>query len=414
MNDYLFESTIEEAYIGKSETLQQIEKQLQIIHDTVKRGQDINSKPEVQKLNRLIEKQFGMDIFSLRVLQEGNINAYTMVIGTKFDIGLEYDMRDLVIGSQDKGYRFKDNNNLCIITCISLGLLTHPEITGEELTGILLHEIGHNFADCLDNSIRLANRKIVKNYYQYCILKASIIFGRKYKKELEQNTNKYERKQSEKESKHRILRGWIRGLAALKYNFSSFCGQVISKLIFSKFRAAKYTDEEKNRQEDKIKKDLGRKNEVFADKFAAIYGYGGAVAKGLYKMDTNLSKADKFLDKIFGQSVVDNYNKLYQDYFLYDVHPHTIQRANSMMNSLKTELAKEDLDPKMKEVIKKQLEEMEKFVKEITTACKNDSERQAVRKAFYNTVNEKSPDALAKELEDEIEKELDEALKKNK
>ena len=131
-------------------------------------------------------------------------------------------------------------------------------------------------------------------------------------------------------------------------------------------------------------------------------------------MDVNLTKADKFLDKIFGQSVVDNYNKLCQDYFLYDVHPHTIQRANAMMNSLKAELAKEDLDPKMKEVIKKQLEEMEKFVKEITTACKNDSERQAVRKAFYNTVNEKSPDALAKELEDEIEKELDEALKKNK
>ena len=55
---------------------------------------------------------------------------------------------------------------------------------------------------------------------------------------------------------------------------------------------------------------------------------------------------------------------------------------------------------------------MNEFIKEITVATKNDTEREAVRKAFYKTVNENAPDAMAKALEDEIEKALDEGLKK--
>ena len=63
----LFEQSIDEAYVGKTDTLKEIENQFAVIKSTIKAGQDINAKPEVQKLNRLVEKQFGMEIFSLRV-----------------------------------------------------------------------------------------------------------------------------------------------------------------------------------------------------------------------------------------------------------------------------------------------------------------------------------------------------------
>ena len=91
-------------------------------------------------------------------------------------------------------------------------MILKENVTPEELTGCLLHEIGHNFADCLDNTIRLANRKIIKDYYNYLIWKASVIFGRKYKKELEKNTSKYQTKEAEKQSKENKFRGWIKGV----------------------------------------------------------------------------------------------------------------------------------------------------------------------------------------------------------
>ena len=103
MDDYItfFEQApIDEAYIGKTDILLQVEEQFGIIKNTLKKGQDFNSKPEVQKLNRLIEKQFGMDIFCLYIEDKNEMDAATDTIGTKFDLALKHEMRDFVVGSQ--------------------------------------------------------------------------------------------------------------------------------------------------------------------------------------------------------------------------------------------------------------------------------------------------------------------------
>ncbi len=416
MGDYinLFEQTISEAYIGKTDTLLQVEEQFNIMKSTLKRGQDINAREEVQKLNRLIEKQFGMDVFSLRIDQSNQINAYTEVIGTKFDLALEQNLKNLIIGSQDLGYRFKPNNKVCVITTIYLGLIMNPDITGEELTGCLLHEIGHNFADCLDENIRLANKKITRQYYEYLIWKASLLFGRrKAKKELQQNTSEYQSKESEKQQKNKTFRGWLKGLAAIKYNFKAFTSEVLGRLAMAAYQPKKMTKKEAKEAEEKVLKSTDRRNEVFADKFAAVYGYGTAQASILYKMETTQSSAAKFIDKFFGKGINDTVDQIFQNYYLYDPHPQVVQRVNAMIKTLKNELSKEDLDPKVKQIIKTQLDEMEKIIQEITTATKNDTEREAVRKAFYKAVNENSPDAVTEEFEKEIEKELDEGLRKN-
>jgi len=356
-----------------------------------------------------------MDIFSLRIDQSNELNAYTEVIGTRFDLALESNIKNLVTGSQDTGYRFKANNNLCVVTTMYLGIILHPDITGEELTGCLLHEIGHNFADCLDEKIRLSNKKIVRQYYEYLIWKASRLFGRrKYKKALQVNTNEYQNKEAKKQSKSNAFRGWLKGLASIKYNFTSFASQILNILVSANYQPKKLTNQEEQKMQEKILKSDDRKNEVFADKFAAVYGYGTAQSKMLYKLETSPTKATKFVDKFFGSSIIDNMEKLTQNYYLYDPHPQVVQRVNAMIRTLKAELEKEDLDPKLKQMMKTQLKEMEDIITEITTATKNDTEREAVRKAFYKAVNENSPDAVTKELEEEIERELDEGLKNNK
>lgn len=415
MNDYItfFEQApINEAYIGKTDILLKVEDQFGIMKKTLKKGQDINSKPEVQKLNRLIEEQFGMNIFCLNIDQTNDTNVDTIPIATRFDVGVENDMRTLVVGSQESGFKFKKGNNLCIIVNMSLSLILDPETTPAELTAAILHEIGHNFADCLDNSIRLDTQKYTSNYYNYLVWRASVKHGRKYRKKLEEKTNKHSIEIAKKETKSNIIRGWIRRLSGFKYDFKEFCKEVKKIKEQPKFNQEDLSDNAKKSAHENMKRNIDRKNEVFADKFSAVYGYAQYQVSGLFKADIHKSKAYNFVEKYYGQEVTKNLDNIMQNYYLFDEHPATIQRANSMMNTLKAELQKEDLDPKLKEMLKKNIDELDKAIKEITTATKNEDERQAVRKAFYKTVNKEAPDALAKDLEDEIDRELDEGLKK--
>ena len=62
-------TVVNEAYIEKTPILLEIEKQIgkiRAIYDS--RYKDINNSPEVVELNRLFEKQFGMDIFALHLI----------------------------------------------------------------------------------------------------------------------------------------------------------------------------------------------------------------------------------------------------------------------------------------------------------------------------------------------------------
>ena len=298
---------------------------------------------------------------------------------------------------------------------ISTGLILNPHITPAELTAVILHEIGHNFSTCLDNEIKLYDKKFSENLYKYLVWKASVSFGttkKFYQQELDSYTNKAYRNIAKSEKKPSKFRGWIRRLHAIKYNFKEFCKEVFVILLLPKYDPNKVDQKAKKESEENIKKDPKRKDEVFADKFSAVYGYSRYQVKELYKYETRKDKAMRFIDKLFGKELIDNMDALYQNYYVFDEHPATVQRANSMMNTLKAEFQKEDLDPKLKAVLKEDIDALEKVIKKITTATKNEDERLAVRKAFYKAINEEAPDALAKELEDEIEKELDEGLKK--
>ena len=417
MNNYinLFEQTIEEAYVGKSDTLLEIEDQIGVMRNAIKIGQNMNSNPEVQKLNRLFEKQFGMDIFSLDILPKDEIDAYTYPLTKSFDFGIKKNVSKYVVGTQESGYKFKANNGICIIVAISYGMIKGNHFSNEELTGIILHEIGHNFADCLNDALHVVNRKIVKNYYNYLIWKGSFIFGRKARKEIEDKMTKTRYDKAEKEKNARFSsNSWIKKLIYKKYNFVDFAKETLRILGSKKVAKIQIPQENRDKQNDKMSKSLGRMEETFADKFAAVYGYAVPLTKGLFKFDPSVvqSSAYKFVDK-FNKGANDAVEQALTNYYLFDVHPADIQRANAMMNTLKTELDKEDIDPNIKKVLKGQISELDKYLKEMTTASKNDSEREVIRKAFYKTVSKEAPDGLCKELEQCIEDSLEAGLNKS-
>ncbi len=115
---------LSEAYIGKTDTLLEMENAIGKIRErALRKFTDINKSPEVLHFNRLMEKQFGMDCYALYIDQSDTINAYTEAVGARLDIALKDNISDWVEGDRQGGYRWKSGNQLCIMACIYLGML---------------------------------------------------------------------------------------------------------------------------------------------------------------------------------------------------------------------------------------------------------------------------------------------------
>ena len=159
-----------EAYIGKNENFLEMEKLLGLIRSNLDYKKDLNRSENVQKFNRLMEKQFGCKVFALRIEKANVINAYTEVLNLRFDITNKIDMRKAVIANQSDGYRFKEPNNFCIVCTVYSGLLGYEELSNAEVLAIILHEIGHNFADGIYGFINVQNSLSMAWYKRLLLL----------------------------------------------------------------------------------------------------------------------------------------------------------------------------------------------------------------------------------------------------
>ena len=399
---------LSEAYIGKTQTLLEMEDAIgQIRARALRKFTDINKSPEVLAFNRLMEKQFGMDCFALYVDQSDTINAYTMVVGAKLDIALKDNISDWVEGDRVNGYRWKSGNQLCIMACIYMGLIKDPSFTNEEILAILLHELGHNFADAIYDDIKMQHYKYAQFLRAYLIVAAIMSFGLLIPLSISEyinNTNKHERKKGKKTRKN-IFRGISQGLHAVGSNITNFLNSVSARLKGGSAweRYKMYLDS--HAYKDTARKSVGRQNEVIADKFAGIYGYGPAQVSALFKMDKIESKAERFVKKIplIGKDNNDSFNAAIVDLNDYDVHPHNIQRANEEIALLKREVERKDVDPKLKKMMLEQITQIQNILKEETKIIQDGSKSAKAKEAYYAYINGECPMAVDEEIEDKIE-----------
>ena len=163
-----------------------------------------------------------------------------------------------------------------------------------------------------------------------------------------------------------------------------------------------------------MRKDLDRQDEVFADKFAAIYGYGYELVTALEKLvdiSTNKSKAH---DKLEKTEEGREHNKTYSRFKMkindYDVHPHNIQRIQEEIAVLEYELKKHNVDPKQEAVIKLQIRQLKEMQKKIITAAKDADKDEKAKAEFYKYIHNKQPYGIDAKYEDYINKVLDEYL----
>lgn len=418
---------LNEAYVGKTDTLQKAEEQLGIVRMQLDRNKAFDSNPEVIKFNRLIEEQFGMKLFALHLDPHKYIDAYTMTLCTNFDIAGNIDYSKSVIVDRANGFRFKSGNNFCIQATMSFGILGNPDLTDAEVLAILLHEIGHNFGDFIDNKIKLNNINTMKAYKEMllydAIMNSALIITIPlaiidYKRKYREFTNDYKLKTAEKgreKSSDREARK-----AAKKADREDFFNDLKTTIFkYSPIRKALAKSNAKSRdlyRDELIKsarESISRRDEIIADKFVGIYGYGVELSTAFHKMDTHIERFDEWLNKLpGGEEANRTWQELLKDINEFDCHPHTIQRINENIKLLKNELEQDDMDPKMKDVIVKQIKEMENVIKDIVDKSKKNPDNIYYNYAAF--VNEELPDAVSEKIEDEIADELNKIISKKK
>ena len=415
---------VNEAYVGKTPTLEKMEQKIGEMRAKLKYSGANSTLKETLEVNRLFEEQFGMEVFGLKIIPASYINAYTMVIANRFDIAQYEDMPSMVEANPNTGYRFKDGNNFCVVAYITTQLIMDPNYTDAEILAILLHELGHNFADCIYDDINLANKEMMNNYrtamIQVIIMLAISIVGLpmavglfvRYIKELKELNNKNKRKEEKKTQKigKGKLSAFIRSIKAKANGISELISGILFRL--SGGIHAWKRSMEIHGDKDKARKSLGRQNEVIADKFAGIYGYGPDLATALLKLEATPSASEKAVDKLgkFGKDINDKYAEAMLDINDYDVHPQVIQRIMEEIKLLENELKKEDLDPKVKKVIQDQLNQLRDIIKLATTVKEEMNKREKTRTLYNQYMANECPDAVDKEIEDKIEEALDKVL----
>lgn len=418
---------VNEAYIGKTLVLEQIEDLISQIRGKITRYKDFDRMKEVQALNRLFEKQFGMDVFALHMIPENVMNAYTCVIARNFDVYRRKNFSDYLVADRKDGFKFRSDNNFCIIANVYYGLFTNPDLTDGEILAIILHEIGHNFADFLDDNIRLANQYIMDSWMATNIAQiivdaiqlniigvigdiSNVIQGLT----MMNNFKKNKMEKINQKGKERTISPTLKGLSGKTSDFFGTCANILYKynIITLGFKGIGklFRKPFENFLKNSAKKSVDRRNEIIADKFATVYGYGPELTTGLQKMSSYKSKDYTIIDKLpFGKKFNEAWDKLYLDINEFDCHPHDIQRANECIKTLKDELEQEDMDPKLKSVIKSQINDIEFNILNIKSMVEKDPNN--IQLAYSAYIANELPDATTKAIEDEINQELNDALR---
>lgn len=417
-------SAINEAFVGKSSTLLEIEEAIGRLRagKSISYYKDINVSKDVLAINRLFEKQFGMKLFCLKIYKSDIPNGYTYPIALNLDVASNMDLSKMVIATSSDGYKFVPDNNFAMVVYMSSALFTDTQYTNAEIVAIMLHEIGHNFADCLYDKIRFANIDLafkMKGYYintivYYCcslrLLSAWKTY-KEYKKFIDNNKKTKAESKEQNRFKH-IIRAAIGGIKAKVSDFCGYLEELTTRALGGMEYAKAIDKATSNKKAIEANKDsLDKLNEVFADKFAGVYGYGPDQASSLYKMMLYRSKADLKLD---GDPANEAINRAFLKIHKIDCHPQLVQRAREELKLLEREIKKDNVDPALKKVIQDQILQVNKAIDNMCNEYDKLTKDEKMKAAYNKLINDTDPDAISQVFEDAIEDALDKLIEEDK
>jgi hypothetical protein len=379
-NKKILEETflIQETYYGKNESLLEIERLFGALKS---KGTftNMNKAPEVERIKKIIEDLFGFEKVNLKIHPSESMNAFTV----PFSWEQTYDDSFFELEKTSNGIRFKNPRGKTLN--VFLHTYTIKDLSPEETTAILLHEIGHNFF-LVDEQTKFVKTKIVlfqliellmalinaassgdprqistviQNALGICMTLISPSFAVKIQSFFKTITPLYQINQVSVKIGRAIstIVSFLANIVAIPavpilgllfllmlpgVFLSGIIKLVISKLMFKSYDA-----------------------ERFSDSFATSYGYGKGVAKAFAK--SNLSPEEAMANI----PVIGFFNALLQA-FIHSVlsfgmpYPSRIKRAENSLNQLKYEL-----NNNKKDLTKKQIMDIEEDISKIENLLNN-------------------------------------------
>ena len=398
--------TLKEAFVGKTHELLLAEQYIAQLrekymvkdngyYELAKSLGNINMDPLLRKIEECLEKEFGFtNVYIMVSLTVAEAQCITFPV--HYNVA-KYKEISEAFKNKNTGIKFDPKDDLAVIVCITSSMLFFPAFSHAEVLAVLLHEIGHNFeAPLLDNTFIPSCFKVYGDVFIRYItvsenmvdtitgIAVTMLFG------LCSNTIAEASKKNTNKGVHYVIDGIFLAkdllfnvLGKLSTGVVDFIWRDIIGLnpVFLKSwsltRAINLTIQRLcklfKKEPLKLTYILSDKiSEKTADRFAAYYGYGTELSTALMKLtDTNGSKYSKYMGGIDLQSaareipILGHYigfcNFLTTEVFgiMTDPHPTSMERGKDMLMTLKKDLKRSDISPKMRKQLSAEVAKME-------------------------------------------------------
>lgn len=375
MNYFADDLLLNEAYYGKNPLLEDCDRHfdnlIKIINSQkpgiyLKKNEDILK--EVEAIEKNIKELFNCKKFILEISGLGFVNAFTI----SPLINPQSIFSDLV-GKNKKelskyGFKLKPGNNTYIYSVINYEMFNVQGMTGPILTGILLHEIGHNFFGGV--GIGLGYRIYMAYETAMSVVEEAVINPIPlFTMSLNQITS-ISTDIIRKNDKLRKLYSQLNTLTSCILNPILIISGIIGKykgLYNLITKPIKYFEEAFKNIKNALTPSLifNYRNEKFADNFASMYGYSKEVIQAeeifeLAPLDTSQRIASSKLQNLIND--IDRSAVIISSLFA-DPHPESITRVKDQLKFLKSQINIVQ-DKELKKLLLKDISECEKMVGE--------------------------------------------------
>lgn len=320
-----------------------------------------------KNLENAIQDAFGFRMIILEPFIE-NYNAKTGKFDSQVLNAFVYTLDRYPIEGilTDKGF-YDKSKSVYFHMVMSLGII--KELEEDELTAVLLHEIGHGIDPALV-TISYSDTNVLTKY----------LTDRKDKL-----TDKEKKRVNSKETFGSVILGYL-------FVLGVYFGIVALQSLWAKIqilvKGKEWYDEKRLKQiKEKIKKDkdkFDRVNayEAYADNFARMYGYAVPLHKGLKKLSIEIDKhiSRTKLEVRREKLIIDIIN-----YSIKDEHKTDMHRIKAVLKEYEDDLK----DPTIPKQVKKQMEDDKKELELLLESYTKDFDK------FQNKVNQ----AIIEELE---------------
>ena len=406
---------LDEVYIGKTPRLQMIEKLLDnmrhdkngnlIKHELISDNEFINGKnTNLNKICRLLEQEFGFESVGILIIANEAINAFAMPLSIRVGLGVFYRFGDNV-ESSSSGVRFKKSSHVTLFMGITTGLLFNDNFTSGEILAVMLHEIGHNFFVKLSGpnapvlSEILFSLETLSEIYKYI---GNIINSAKNKEIDEESIDKITTNAfanlisvpatigfsiaTKEITKNRVLSlalNFVNYFLYIKNTYkailskSDFVKKIFLLLknkkirqiyeLFSIKRKIKKEYLDIIRPDTLIKAIVTRPQEAYADKFAVMYGYGPELSSWLLKVKHTYRDKQIIYGKL--PAIFSHIVKLWYLPVRFAItpisdHGDDMTRSYENLKALEYELEKNNVDPKLVESVRRDIDEIKNVMKD--------------------------------------------------